>query len=1173
MLSALLKFELKYHFVQITFIIAGVLFFALGCFSAMQGGFGGNGVQRNAPYVVTNIVALFSLLTIFAATLFSANVVLRDSIYKLDSVLYTTSIAKKTYFFVRFLGLLIAVFALLVFTATGIFCGSFFVNGGEVGTTKFINYLHPLVVFGLPNVLLVCSLIFSTAVLTKNVRAIYVTGVLLYILYMAASILGNSPLLASSVKVSDPSILPFLIDPFGLASFFSETRNWTDLQRNHQLFPVESTFLINRLLWLGVSAAVIAIAYRFFNFRLAKQSQSKTKAEIKTPISVIPFRHFSVFPAGSFYNFTVFKSQFKLEVISLFKHIPFMVMLLLWIFLFGIELKDSILHGPYSIKYFPTTGAIIEEMRSMKFALILLVFYSAELIAREKTANIQSLIYSTPVKNIALWSAKCLTLMVLVLVLVTANIAIGITVQLFNGYYNFEIPKYLSLYYYSALPLFLFVVLIVFIQNLASNKYMGMMLSIVVVFAISFASKLGVEHYLLRFATVPELQFSNFNNFGHYAKAFNWYMLYWLGFTSLIAVLTIGMWQTSLQLSFLDRLKLLPKALKKSKFIMVIGLIVWLSCGVFIYQQTNVVGRYMNKNASLNWNIDYEKKYRAFQELPQPIIKSVRTKVDLFPKENRYSVTGTYILKNESNKPIKRIWIALNKAVNKFTIDIPNAVKIELDEDFNQQLIDLKQVLLPGEEEEMNFAVSVNRSGFTDFDSENSVVSNGTYVEMEKFLPHFGYNPNLEIDDARLRKKEGLPLYQIPSSNDRNYHLIDFESTISTEADQQVVTVGTLKKSWTANGRTYFHYKTEAPINFMFALSSAKYQLKKENYKGVELRVYYHLGHEYNVNTMFSAIKDALDYGNSNFGQYPLKQFSLAEIPQYKGAATAYPGVVFNAERINYLTNYSDKNLVNQSYAITAHEVAHQWWANILAPANGPGYATLTESLAKYTEAVLLEKKIGKMLLRNYLADDNRLYFVYKNPNEEEFPLVKTYGQNNVHYQKGGLVMYAVKELLGEQIFNKTLKDLVTKHAYPNQRAKATDLLNALLAVSDKEHQPFINESFKDVVNYEMAIKILSCKPLSNGKFSVDLQVNIGKHKQGEAKLLAPDMDVDLAFFNQPQLDLDKDTKPFYIKKYRFNKLATTVNVITDHKPKTIAIDPYAYLLDANLKDNFQELK
>lgn len=1172
MLSSMLKFELKYQFAQLTFIIAAVLFLALGCFSAVQGGFGGSEVHRNSPYVITNITALFSLLTIFAATLFCANVVLRDHIYKMESVMYTTSITKTSYFFVRFLGLFLAVFTLLVCTVFGIYIGTFFVDSIELGKSNMINYLHPLFVFGLPNVLFPCSLIFCTAVLTKNVRAIYVVGVLLYILYMAASILGNSPLLASSVKVSDPSILPFIIDPFGLASFFSETRNWTNLQRNGQLFPMDSTFLINRLLWLGASVFVIAISYRFFNFRVQSQGQLKQKNKPTKQIEIIPFRHFNVLANGFKYNFSSFKSQFKLEVISLFKHIPFMVMLLLWIFIFSIELKDNILYGPYGIRYFPTTGAIIEEMRAMKFALLLLVFYAAEIIARERTANIQSLIYSTPVKNAVLWASKCLTLAVLVFVLVTANIAIGISVQLFNGYHDIELLKYFSLYYYSAFSLFLFVILIVFIQNLAKNKYLGMMLSMIVVFAFSFAPRLGIEHFLLRFASVPDLQFSYFNNFGHYANAFNWYMLYWLGFAVILAILTIGMWQSSLQLTFLDRLKSLPKSLYQSKVLVVISLLVWIFCGAFIYQQTNVIGRYQNKQEAINWNVNYEKKYKSFDKLPQPTIKYIKTQVDLFPNEARYAVKGSYVLKNETNEPIKRLWITLHKAVNEFEINIPNAKAQKIDKEFNQQFIDLKTALNPSEELKMDFSINVIRSGFVSFDTENSVVANGTYIELEKFVPHFGYNPYLEIDDDRQRKKEGLPAHEIPNFADLNYHLIDLESTISTNADQQVVTVGKLEKSWQANNRNYFRYKTEVPINFMFALSSAKYQIKKENYKGLSLSIYYQLGHEYNVETMFKAMKDALDYGSINFSPYPLKHLTIAEIPHYKGAATAYPGVVFNAERINYLTNYSNPNLVNQSYAITAHEVAHQWWANMLAPADVMGYAMLTESLAKYTEAMLLEKKYGKMHLRNYLRDDNNLYYAYRNPNEKEFPLAQTYGQNHVHYQKGGLVMYAVKEVLGEEVVNKILKDLIAKHHNPNQKAITKDLIDELIKAVPANQKNFIDESFNQVLDYRMELKVLKCKQLANGTYSLDLQVNVGKNKAGVEKLLAPDMDIDLAFFSQSILDLDKNSKPIYLQKHRFNQLVTKLTIVVDQKPKTVALDPFGYLLDSNLKDNMDEV-
>lgn len=1169
----MLKFELKYHFGQLSFIIAGLLFLVLGCFSAVQGGFGGSEVHKNAPYVITNIVALFSLLSIFAGTLFGANVVLRDVIYKMDSVIFTTAVQRFPYFVVRFLGLLIAVFSLLVFAVIGIWLGTFFVDSSFLGSFNIVDYVYPLLVFGLPNVLFATSLIFCTAIVTKNVRAIYAAGVLLYILYMVASILGNSPLLATSAKTSDPGLLPFLIDPFGLASFFSDTRSWSDLQRNQQLFPIKEVFLANRLLWLSFSGLVITISYRLFNFRLQHQKQGKQKNKVQQQVKLVPFKHFNVFPSGFGYNYAAFRSQFKLEVISLFKHIPFMVMLLLWIFIFTVELKDSILHGPYGIKYYPTTAAIIEEIRSLKFGLVLLIFYAAELIARERTANIQGLIYSTPVRNTVLWGAKCLTLGILVLVLVTANIGIGVAVQVFNGYFDLEMPKYLSLYYYSAFPLFLFIILIVFVQNLTTNKYVGMMLSMVVVFMFLFAPRLGIEHYLLRFAAVPDLQFSFFNNFGHYTKAFNWYMLYWTGFAAILSVLTIGMWQSSIQRTFLDRLKSVPSSIWKSKFVVLIGAIVWIACGAFIYQQTNVIGKYQNKQTALNWKIDYEKKYKPFAELPQPIIKSIKTQVDLFTDEGKYQVKGSYLLKNESGQAITKLWISLNPTVTYFDIAIANAEKQAIDQTYNQQFIHLKTPLQPGAELKMDFSFEVVRSGFVPFDSENSVVSNGSYIEMEKFVPRFGYNYGLEIDDERVRKLAGLPAFAIAESTDRDYHLIELETTISTALDQQVVTVGTLKKSWTANNRRYFTYQTAEPIRFMFALSSARYQVQTEISNGVTLRVYYLKGHEYNVKTMLRAMKDALAYGSANFSPYPLKQFALAEIPQYKGAATAYMGVVFNAEKINYLTDFSDENLVNQSYAITAHEVGHQWWANKVMPVDGPGAAMLTESLAKYTEAVLVEKHFGKMYLRNYLKDDNNIYFIYRDPNQKERPLATTYDENHVHYQKGGLTMYAAKEILGEDAVNQTLRNLIAQHASPHPKAKTEDLIAALSQLAPADQKKFIDDSFNQVVTYQMKVKVLSCKAIENGKFKVDLQVNVGEYQQGVDKLLPPNMDVDLAFFDQVELDWNKNTKPIYFKKIRFNQLETKLSIVVDKKPKAVAIDPYAYLLDGNQADHIQTIK
>ncbi len=1173
MLISLLKFELRYHFKQVSFQIACLLFLMLGIFTMAKGSFGGPDVYKNSAYVSTYIISFLSLFSIFSGTLFCANVVLRDHMYKMESVIYTASINRSSYFIVRLLGLFIAVFGHLCFAVLGLLIGSFFVESANLGSFNLSYYLQPLLVFGLPNVLLSISCLFCTALLTKNVRAIYAAGVLLYIIYMVASILGNSPLFATStLKVNNPSILPFLSDPYGMTSFFTETKKWPDAVKNYQLLPVTGVFLANRLIWLGVSGLIIMISYTFFNFRLSTQKQSRKKnKETSKPIKV-PFKHFNVHPNGFNYSFMSFSSQFKLELISLFKHIPFMVMLLLWLFVFGVELKDALFNGAYGIHAYPTTGFILEEIRSMNFGLILIIFYAAELVGREKSAKIEALIYSTPVRGGILWGAKCLTLGILVMVLVTLNIGIGMGVQLANGYYEFELLNYFTLYYYSAFPLVLFVVLIVFIQNLADNKYLGLLLNMIVVMLFLFAPQFGISHFMLRFAAVPDLQFSYFNEFGHYASAFNWYMLYWLGLAIIIGLVTVGMWQSSVQRTFFNRLRAIPKSISKARFIFALGLVIWLGSGAFIYRQTNIIGNYKSKQAILDWRINYEKKYAALADLPQPIIKAVKTKVDLLTNEGVYLVEGTYQLKNETSKPISKVWVSLDRSVNYFEVAIPNGEKQEQDKLFNQQFIILKKPLAPNAQITMQFKLKIIRDGFVQFNSENSLSSNGTYIELEKYVPHFGYDEGFAIEDKLARKKAGLPV-KVPVLAPSNiYHLIDLETTISTALDQQVVTVGTLQKSWVANERRYFSYKTLQPINFMFALSSAHYEVKQEKHNGIALSIYYQKGQEYNLNSMMKGIKDAIDYCSANFGPYPLKQFVMAEIPQYRGAATAYPGVVFSAEKLNFLSNYSDPNKVDQSYAITSHEVSHQWWANKLNPADVAGRAMLTESFAKYTEAMLIERAFGKMYLKNYLQLDNQIYFANRNPGEKEQAMAKAIDQGYVYYQKGGVNMYAVKEVIGEKELNNVLRKLVNSHENPNPKATTDDFMRLLNEVVPANQQKFIDDSFNQVVDYAINMKVLSCKLLKDGNYQVELQVNVGLNKQGINKALEPDMDIDIALFDLPKPLWDNTTKPIYLMKHRVNKFETRLTVIVNKKPKMAIADPYCYLLDANLEDNAQEI-
>ncbi|MCG2617007.1 hypothetical protein LZZ85_22115 [Terrimonas sp. NA20] len=1169
MLNRLLRFELKYHSSQTVFRIALLIFFLLGMI-AVRGGFG-NDVYKNSPYVIMNITGLLSLCTIFSGTLFCANVILRDKTYRMDSMLFTTSIRKRSYFITRFTGLFLAVLMSLVCTSLGMIAGCFLLPSSEVGTFHLLHYVYAIITIGAPNVLLCCAILFSAAVLSSSIRLVYASGVLLYVFYWAGSMLGNSPLLANADPLNAPGSMALIADPFGLSIFFSETKNWTAQQRNSLLMMPEGLFLVNRLAWTTLSLLVLALTFRSFRFELKLQETKKIKEKKIALSALTAYRPVNTSATGFSYVLKAFRSQFRLETAALFKHIPFMVMMIVWVFMYAVELKDTLFGGIYSIRSYPDTSVIIEQFVVIRPVLVLIIFYAAELTWRERSANMHSLIYSSPLRNIIPWAAKLACLAVLIAFVITANIGIGIAIQVMSGYSQIDFTAYLQLYYYCGIPLLLFSVLILFIITLCSNKYLGIMLAALVTATIVFSARLGIEHYMLRYASVPELFYTAMNGFGRNATSFNWYMLYWGCFALLLSAISIGLWQNTRATGFKQRLLQLRKQFTlKALLLPAASIAVMIVAGGWIYHQTNTTGGYKSRGAKLQWQIDYEKKYRAKALTIQPFITSVKTEVDIFPADLRYTVRGTYQLKNGSAVPLASLWLGIDPSVTSADIAIAGAKLLTHDAVFGQYEYALSTPLKPGDRISILFSLEITRSGFTSFDAENNVAPDGTYIELEKFLPYIGYNDRYETDDKVSRLANHLPEKPSLLPPDTLYHLVDYETTISSEKGQSVVSVGSLKETWEKNGRSFFRYRSEQPIPFMFALSSAAYKVRSEIYDNVRIELYYHPGHEANTTAMLLGMKDALDYCRKNFGDYPFSSLKMAEVPQYGGAATAYPGVMFNAERINYLSDYRDTSKVNHAYAIAAHETAHQWWGTKLQPSAEPGSKVLTESLAKYTENMVVQKRFGRSYLRNYLENDSRLYFIYREFAEEEHTMDTVINQPFVYYQKGGIGLYAIQESIGEQQMSEKLKSFLMKHSSTGIRANTAGLKQALTIGASENENNLITDLFSKRITWNLSVDRATIRPLQDGQFEIECTVSARKMDGSfrSTREIPISDSIDIAVFGNIPGRRPSVAEPVYINKFFLNGNSNKFRWVMNAKPATICVDPYSVMLESDRADN-----
>ena len=384
MFTRLLKFEVFYQLKQRAFPIFTVLFLFLGVFVGRQG-FAPTGVNYNSVYQVYFHTSLFTLGSVFIIMFFAISAMLRDKQNHMEQLIYSSSIQKAHYFWSRFIGTFI--FSVLAFTPfiLGYIFGNYFsdLDAERLGDFQLLTYVQPWLYIVLPNIFVCSAIVFSVCTLTKNSTATYVSAVFVYMLYFVSSLFLNSPLLAQAVPASPESMaIAAIADPFGIAAFFEQTQYWTPFQKNTQLLSFSGLFLWNRLVWIAVGLGILFGTYRLFSFRKISKKVKKAKkiTSQNTPLAAYkPLRTLH----NSKAKYLAFFSLLKMELKSVFKGLPFIAVLIMWLVIVFSELYSTVISGgEYGVSQYPFTDQLISLIVDplTLFGLILIIFYCAEIV-------------------------------------------------------------------------------------------------------------------------------------------------------------------------------------------------------------------------------------------------------------------------------------------------------------------------------------------------------------------------------------------------------------------------------------------------------------------------------------------------------------------------------------------------------------------------------------------------------------------------------------------------------------------------------------------------------------------------------------------------------------------------------------------------------------------------
>jgi len=1183
MFNKTILFEIKYQLKQRAFLLFSFLFLLFGLQLGNLGYKQANGIY-NSSQSISEITAIFTLGSVFIIMFFTINGVLRDKFYNIQNIIFSTSVKKYQYFWSQFIGVFLMSSLAFCMFLVGFGITTLFpdLDPELVNSFQLSHYLWSILIIVLPNIFICTSIIFSVSILSKNNVATYVSAILIYVLYFLCSIFLNSPVMAQATPVSaDSYALAALFDPFALSAMFEQTQFWTTFQKNTMSLSFSGYFMWNRILWVSVSFIVLLISYKLFSFR---KSQQKIKKVIKMQDEKIQEQTYVSVKVNitNKSHKNAFFSLLKLELKNVFKSLPFIGILILWAVIVFVEILSTINEGgAYNDSLYPVTNLLLELfiMPLTALSFILIVFYSGEIVWRERNLKFSGIIDSTPTSNSAFYLSKFVALILLPCILMVVGILIAIGFQIAFGYYDFEFLQYLSLFYYPGISFLFFALMALFIQSTVRNKYLGMGITglIIIFFGTTFSSVIHIEHPLLLIGNLPNLKYTNMNGFNGITSAYNHLAIYWLAFGSILTFLSFKLWQRGVISKISVRMKQAYSNCSKQALVVVSGLVIlFVSSGATVFYNTNIINEYTTSSDNLNLREAYERKFKKYEDLDGLFPIKMETKVDLFPSEYRYSVDATYVLKNKGEMTLNEMIITEKEMLS--NVSFENASLIEHDSKFGVYIFRFNEPIQPNDEVVFKYTLEKQLKGF---ETSRNIVNNGSYIMNRDFKPSLGYRTGMEISNAMEREKRGLPKRledKVTDDHIQNTNSIlgrvHYETIVSTEHNQTALASGELIKEWKENNRNYYHYASDNLIMPVVGYFSANYDTQKANYKDISIEQYFHPNHNFNVDKIEESVIQTLDYCTENFGAYPFKHVRVAEIPGHWGfGGFAHPGTISMTEERMYFVDQRDSTSFNLVAKRTIHEVAHQWFGHILAPKNIDGGSLFVEGFAKYSEAVVMEKVYGKSAVWELSRNANKRYFTFRAYDTDvEPPLYKVEGQSYLSYGKSFTVMTALRDLIGEQTLNKVIKKLMDKQRDKVELEVTTiQFLNELYMVTPPEHHVLINDWFKKVITYDLSIEDSSYEKLENGTYEVSVKVKSKRFKTsetGEMIPLAIHEPIKIGIFTAHPSTINDEGSILYYQSNQISHELTEIKMNVKEKPSYIAIDPFGTRSDENLTDN-----
>ncbi len=250
-------------------------------------------------------------------------------------------------------------------------------------------------------------------------------------------------------------------------------------------------------------------------------------------------------------------------------------------------------------------------------------------------------------------------------------------------------------------------------------------------------------------------------------------------------------------------------------------------------------------------------------------------------------------------------------------------------------------------------------------------------------------------------------------------------------ASQKVNGDGTRTDTW----------KQELPhAPYLFMMAVGDFKIYKDHWKDKEVSYYLEPKYAPYAKDIFGMTPDLIDFYSKTLGvDFPWYKYSQIVVRDYVSGAMENTSATLHGEYVQGTKRELADVYYDAGRSTIAHELFHQWFGDYVTCESWSNL-TVNESMADFSEIMWAEHRYGldeggRQRLQdfgNYMSDSGNykkdlVRFHYKSE-MDMFDLVT--------YQKGGCILYMLRNFLGDSVFYKGLHNYLTTNALKTGEAQ-----------------------------------------------------------------------------------------------------------------------------------------